>query len=99
MLLYISYVIPVLCMLATGRKNVAHGPFWLGKLGLLCNIVLILWTLFTLIVYSFPIYMPVEAGSKCFLFPHGLISSSCKIHHKVAENLFKEETNHSDNQP
>lgn len=68
-LLYISYSIPVICLLVRGRNNVRHGPFWMGPFGLFSNIVLLLWTVFTLIMYSFPPYMPVEADSKFLPFP------------------------------
>ena len=67
-LLYISYSIPVICLLLKGRNNIRHGPFWLGPIGLFSNIVLLLWTLFTLIMYSFPPIQPVMAGSKSALF-------------------------------
>ncbi|KAL2054882.1 hypothetical protein ABVK25_004704 [Lepraria finkii] len=62
-LLYISYAIPVICLLIKGRDNVRHGPFWLGPVGLFSNIVLLLWTCFTLIMYSFPPVRPVVAGN------------------------------------
>lgn len=62
-LLYLSYSVPVICLLIRGRNNIAHGPFWLGPIGLFANIVLLLWTLFTLIMYSFPYAKPVEAGN------------------------------------
>jgi choline transport protein len=72
-LLYISYAIPVTCLLIRGRDSIPHGPFWLGKFGLFANIVLLLWTLFTLVMYSFPVVMPVLPGSEFpfpFLFAH-----------------------------
>ncbi|KAF8472577.1 choline transporter [Kalaharituber pfeilii] len=59
-LLYISYAIPVICLLIKGRNNIKHGPFWLGKFGLFTNIVLLSWTLFTLVMYSFPFVKPVQ---------------------------------------
>ncbi|MCJ1456717.1 hypothetical protein MMC28_007081 [Mycoblastus sanguinarius] len=62
-LLYISYAIPVVCLLIKGRNNIRHGPFWLGPVGLFANIVLLLWTCFTLIMYSFPFVKPVAAGN------------------------------------
>ncbi|KAI9823426.1 MAG: hypothetical protein M1832_002436 [Thelocarpon impressellum] len=62
-LLYISYAIPVVCLLIKGRDNIAHGPFWMGPVGLFANIVLCIWTLFTLVMYSFPIKQPVTASS------------------------------------
>lgn len=63
-LLYISYAIPVVCLLIRGRNNIPHGPFWLGPIGLFSDIVLLLWTCFTLIMYSFPPIKPVTPGSK-----------------------------------
>ncbi|KAL8949761.1 MAG: hypothetical protein Q9222_004160 [Ikaeria aurantiellina] len=62
-LLYVSYSIPVLCLLIRGRNNINHGPFWLGPFGLFSNIVLLLWTGFTVIMYSFPPVYPVDAGN------------------------------------
>lgn len=63
-LLYLSYSIPVICLLIRGRDNIPHGPFWMGPIGLFSNIVLLLWTCFTLIMYSFPFARPVKADSK-----------------------------------
>lgn len=63
-LLYISYIIPVACLLYRGRNNIKHGPFWLGPIGLAANVILLLWTLFTIVIYSFPSVYPVDAGSK-----------------------------------
>ncbi len=62
-LLYVSYSIPVICLLLKGRNNIHHGPFWLGKVGLFADWVLLLWTLFTIVIYSFPAVMPVTASS------------------------------------
>lgn len=62
-LLYLSYAIPVICLLIRGRSNINHGPFWLGRVGMVANIVLLMWTLFTLVMYSFPYAMPVTAGN------------------------------------
>src|SRR5690349_16006006 len=70
-LLYISYSIPIVCLLYRGRKNIPHGPFWTGKFGLFANIVLLCWTAFTVVMYSFPAIMPAEAGSE-FRFPFRL---------------------------
>lgn len=62
-LLYISYAIPVICLLIRGRDNIRHGPFWMGKFGLFSNIVLLAWTAFTLIMYSFPPLQPVRPSN------------------------------------
>lgn len=63
-LLYISYTTPILCLWYRGRENIHHGPFWLGKWGLVANIVTLLWTVFCLVMYSFPSTMPATTGSK-----------------------------------
>ncbi|KAM5346214.1 hypothetical protein ACJ41O_009219 [Fusarium nematophilum] len=62
-LLYLSYSIPVVCLLIRGRRSIAHGPFWLGRLGLCCNFALLAWLLFTLVMYSFPPIYPATADN------------------------------------
>lgn len=63
-LLYVSYAIPVGCLVFVhGRENLKRGTFWLGKWGAVANWVLLAWTLFTLVMYSFPYTMPVTADS------------------------------------
>ncbi|GLA37789.1 hypothetical protein AnigIFM63309_004762 [Aspergillus niger] len=62
-LLYASYVVPIVCLLWRGRSTLKHGPFWLGRLGLVCNIIVLAWTLFCLVIYSFPSVYPVTTGN------------------------------------
>jgi len=62
-LLYISYSIPVVCLLLKGRDNIKHGPFWMGRIGFVSNCVLLIWTAFTLVMYSFPSLRPVSPGN------------------------------------
>ncbi|OJJ32949.1 hypothetical protein ASPWEDRAFT_598544 [Aspergillus wentii DTO 134E9] len=62
-LLYVSYTLPILCLWHRGRNNIQHGPFWLGKLGLFANIVTLCWTIFCMIMYSFPSTMPVKTSN------------------------------------
>ena len=63
-LLYISYAVPIFSLVfVRGRNNIRHGPFWLGKVGLVANMVVLFWTVFTLVMYSFPYTMPVQAGN------------------------------------
>lgn len=61
-LLYVSYSIPVICLLIKGRDKCLTGPFNLGIFGLISNYVLLGWTLFTIVMYSLPYSMPVTAG-------------------------------------
>lgn len=81
-LLYLSYAIPVICLLVKGRDNIPHGPFWLGPFGLFSNGVLLAWTLFSLVMYSLPAVLPVSAGSKSF---HPF--SSLVLSHKANRSL------------
>ncbi|GME64861.1 Amino acid/polyamine transporter I [Neofusicoccum parvum] len=62
-LLYVSYSIPVICLLVRGRNNIVHGPFWLGPIGFVANVVLLAWTAFTIVMYSFPYSKPVLASN------------------------------------
>ncbi|GFZ48289.1 LOW QUALITY PROTEIN: hypothetical protein JCM24511_06037 [Saitozyma sp. JCM 24511] len=54
-----SYLVPILVSLVRGRKEVAQGKFYQGKLGLFCNIVAIAWYIFALPLLSFPTAIPV----------------------------------------
>ncbi|KAK3619660.1 choline transporter [Elasticomyces elasticus] len=63
-LLYISYAVPIYSLLfVRGRNNIRHGPFWLGRIGMVANVVVLCWTIFTLVMYSFPYTMPVAANT------------------------------------
>ncbi|ODV79709.1 amino acid transporter [Suhomyces tanzawaensis NRRL Y-17324] len=61
--LLLSYLVPTAALLYRGRNNIKHGPFWLGKIGLFCNIVTVFWAFFALVFFSFPSFMPVNAGN------------------------------------
>lgn len=65
-LLYLSYSIPVVCLLFKGRNNITHGPYWFGTAGLVANWVLLLWTLFSIVIFAFPFNMPAEPSSEFF---------------------------------
>jgi choline transport protein len=56
---YVAYSICIILMLLKGRSTIPHGPFWIGKLGLFCNIMTLVWTVFTLVFYCFPPATPV----------------------------------------
>ena len=60
--LLLSYVVPVICLLMKRRK-IKHGPFWLGWFGWFSNIVLIGWTIFSLVFFSFPPQQPVTRNN------------------------------------
>ncbi|KXJ89477.1 hypothetical protein Micbo1qcDRAFT_165559 [Microdochium bolleyi] len=59
MLQYVSYSIPVVLMLCSGRGSFRPGPFWYPRLGLLANVVMLAWTAVALVFYCFPSYLPV----------------------------------------
>lgn len=58
----ISYSIAVSLLNLKGRSKVPHGPFWQGKLGLACNVILVIWTCIAIVFYSLPYFLPVEAS-------------------------------------
>lgn len=79
--LLLSYIVPTICLLIKGRDNIEHGPFWLGKLGYVCNLVLIAWTIFTTVFYSFPAVMPVTAGNMNYVsVVIGVFGTYCMIY-------------------
>lgn len=65
--LLLSYAIPVVCLLIKGRKNIKHGPFWLGPLGFVSNIVTLMWTVFAVIFFSFPFNMPATKDNMNYM--------------------------------
>ncbi|AGO13076.1 AaceriAFL081Wp [[Ashbya] aceris (nom. inval.)] len=56
--LLLSYIVPVVCLLHK-KRQIRHGPFWLGPFGAFCNYVLLAWTVFVLVFFSFPPVKPV----------------------------------------
>lgn len=68
--LLMSYSIPTAALLfVKGRKNLKHGPFWLGPFGMFANIVTILWTCFAAIVFSFPVTKPITVNNMNYASP------------------------------
>lgn len=65
--LLLSYCVPVVCLLWRGRDTIEKGPFWLGKVGLVANWVLIAWTIFTIVFFSFPQTMPVTKDNMNYI--------------------------------
>lgn len=61
--MYLSYVIPIICMLFYGRRQLTQrGRFRLGTtLGVSCNIISILWIILVIVFSTFPTTMPVTA--------------------------------------
>lgn len=54
-----TYSICVICLLLHGRSKFAHGSFWFPTLGYICDIVTVVWSIYTLVLYSFPPSLPV----------------------------------------
>ncbi|KIW16244.1 hypothetical protein PV08_06295 [Exophiala spinifera] len=63
LLQYITYATPAALLLLHGRKNLIRGPFFWPKFGPVANVIVILWTLLTLIIYSFPYFLPIAADT------------------------------------
>ncbi|KAL6452583.1 HNM1 Choline transport protein [Candida maltosa Xu316] len=60
--LLLAYAVPTICLLARRRK-IRHGPFWLGKFGAVCNVVLLAWCIFALVFFSFPATYPATVDN------------------------------------
>ncbi|QLQ77888.1 hypothetical protein HG537_0A01350 [Torulaspora globosa] len=60
--LLLSYTIPVICLLRK-KRQIKHGPFWLGPFGYFANIVLLCWTVFSIVFFSFPPTLPVDKNN------------------------------------
>ncbi|KAF4414735.1 amino acid permease [Fusarium acutatum] len=62
--MYISYLLPVACILFFGRSALSptdYGPFKLNRLsGIVCNIIALVWSIVTVIFSTFPTQMPVN---------------------------------------
>lgn len=60
--LLLSYTIPVICLLRK-KRQIKHGPFWLGPIGYFANVVLLCWTVFSIVFFSFPPTLPVDRNN------------------------------------
>ncbi|CCK70253.1 Hnm1p KNAG_0D05140 [Huiozyma naganishii CBS 8797] len=60
--LLLSYSVPIVCLLWR-RRDIPQGPFWLGKFGLFANVVLLAWTVFAVVFFSFPPVLPVDRNN------------------------------------
>lgn len=59
-----TYIMPVLVNMLQGRKALVPGPFQLkGVFGWVCNIIMCLWILFTLIFFEFPFVRPITKAN------------------------------------
>ncbi|KAL1641951.1 hypothetical protein SLS58_005787 [Diplodia intermedia] len=56
-----SYAVPIAISLITGRGQVAEGSFYLGKLGVFCNVVSLCWSLLAIPLFCMPTTIPVAA--------------------------------------
>ncbi|KAH6974235.1 amino acid/polyamine transporter I [Ilyonectria sp. MPI-CAGE-AT-0026] len=61
LLQYLTYSASIGCLLWHGRANFQHGPFWFPRAGYVANITTIIWTVISLVMYSFPSFLPAEA--------------------------------------
>jgi amino acid permease (GABA permease) len=56
--LTVAYAVPIAISLATGRKQVKTGKFYLGTLGTVCNVISIAWTLLVIPLFCMPTTIP-----------------------------------------
>lgn len=58
--LQVGYVTPVIILLVRGRKILPpHPNFDLGKWGYPINVISVCWSLIIIVMYSFPMYVPI----------------------------------------
>ncbi|KIV94588.1 hypothetical protein PV10_02341 [Exophiala mesophila] len=61
--LTISYTMPILVSLLTGRKALSQGHYDFGVFGIICNCIAIAWCLFIVPLFSMPAYLPTTADT------------------------------------
>ncbi|KAJ5193078.1 hypothetical protein N7449_009220 [Penicillium cf. viridicatum] len=60
----LSYLGAILPHVLTGRQNIVPGPFYMGKtLGMVVNIVSLVYIIVTVIFFCFPFVMPATVGN------------------------------------
>jgi amino acid transporter len=59
--LLISYGVPILVSILRGRKLVKGSSFSLGRFGFAINIMTVCWITLTLVLFSMPVSLPVQA--------------------------------------
>ncbi|KAM4057355.1 amino acid permease [Hirsutella rhossiliensis] len=58
-----SYAVPIAISLFSGRKQVKTGQFYLGPIGVVCNVVAVAWSLLALPLFCMPSTIPVTAAT------------------------------------
>ncbi|KAF2141915.1 uncharacterized protein K452DRAFT_270551 [Aplosporella prunicola CBS 121167] len=58
-----SYAVPIAVSLAEGRTKVKAGEFYLGQLGIFCNVMALSWSLLTIPLFCMPATIPVDKDS------------------------------------
>ncbi|OOQ83774.1 choline transporter [Penicillium brasilianum] len=59
--LTVSYACPIAVSFMGGRKEIKHGDFDLGKLGAVCNVVALAWSVLAVPLFCMPSAIPVTA--------------------------------------
>ncbi|CEJ54323.1 Putative Amino acid permease [Penicillium brasilianum] len=59
--LTVSYACPIAVSFMGGRKQIKHGDFDLGKLGAVCNVVALAWSVLAVPLFCMPSAIPVTA--------------------------------------
>ncbi|KND87042.1 putative amino-acid permease [Tolypocladium ophioglossoides CBS 100239] len=58
-----SYATPIAISLFSGRKQVRTGSFYLGPIGVFCNVVAIAWSMLAMPLFCMPSMIPVTAAT------------------------------------
>lgn len=59
----LAFGMPIAISLWSGRKLVKDAPWYAGTVGKVCNIISVLWVSFSLVLFSMPVAIPVDAVS------------------------------------
>ena len=57
--LYIAYALPIFFRVTLAQKDFVHGPFNLGRYGVIVGWVAVFWVVFISILFSLPVSYPI----------------------------------------
>jgi len=58
-----AYACPIAISLFSGRKQIKDGPFYLGKIGLACNVIALAWSALAMPLFCMPGSIPVTVDT------------------------------------
>ncbi|KAF3019744.1 hypothetical protein E8E14_010164 [Neopestalotiopsis sp. 37M] len=58
-----AYAVPIAVSLIDRRETIKTGSFYMGRFGLVCNVISLCWSLLAIPLFCMPSYIPVEAAT------------------------------------